>query len=149
MNSCIFTGNYDECKSGNLISISGDSGKSVGFNGKSIPKLAPRREFWNVWHHNIGKISDEENTKYYIREYYRQVLAKVDIEDLLKNEINPILLCYEKGNQFCHRHVLAEYIKLRYGICVKDIKIDYKGHIEENERPNYIRQILVDVINEL
>ena len=27
----IFTGNYTDCKAGNLISISGDKGKSVGF----------------------------------------------------------------------------------------------------------------------
>lgn len=36
MNERIFTGNYDECKVGNLISISGDRGKSAGFVGKAI-----------------------------------------------------------------------------------------------------------------
>ena len=41
MKKRIFTGNYEECKIGNLISISGDRGKSVGFTGKSIPQLAP------------------------------------------------------------------------------------------------------------
>ena len=49
----VFTGNYEECKAGNLISISGDRGKSVGFEGKVIPDLAPRRVFWNVWNENI------------------------------------------------------------------------------------------------
>ena len=146
MNKRIFTGNYDECKVGNLISISGDRGRSVGFNGKAIPQLAPKRQFWNIWHNNIGKISDEENTRYYIQEYYKQVLSKVNIEDLLKDEENPILLCFEKEQQFCHRHILAEYIEMTYGIKVRDIKIDENLNIEENPRPEYIRNMLKAII---
>jgi len=142
----IFTGNYDECKVGNLISISGDRGGKVGFNGKAIPKLAPKRGFWETWHNNIGKISEEENTRYYIEEYYKQVLSKVNIKELLKDEKDPILLCYEKGQDFCHRHVLAEFIELNYGIKVRDIKIDEKLNIEENTRPKYIRDMLKNVM---
>lgn len=146
MNKRIFTGNYDECKAGNLISISGDRGRSVGFKGKAIPQLAPKRKFWDVWHNNIGKIPEEENTKYYIQEYYKQVLSKVDIEKLLENEKDPILLCFEKGQQFCHRHVLAEYIEMKYGIKVRDIKIDKNLNIQENKRPEQIQRILQEVI---
>ena len=146
MNNRIFTGNYEECKVGNLISISGDRGKKAHFKGKAIPELAPKRVFWKIWHDNIGMIPEEENTKYYIEEYYKQVLSKVNIEELLRNETNPILLCYEKGKDFCHRHVLAEYIELTYGIKVRDIKIDEDLNIEENIRPEYIRVFLKDVI---
>ena len=64
MKKRIFTGNYEECKIGNLISISGDRGKSIGFTGKSIPQLAPKRKFWEIWHNNIGKIPEEQNLKY-------------------------------------------------------------------------------------
>ena len=129
-----------------MISISGDRGKKVGFNGKAIPKLAPKRVFWEQWHNNIGKISDEENTRFYIQEYYKQVLSKVNIEELLMNEKDPILLCYEKGKDFCHRHVLAEYIEMIYGIKVRDIKIDKDLNIQENKRPEYIKLILEKVI---
>ena len=146
MNKRIFTGNYDECKVGNLISISGDRGRSIGFNGKAIPQLAPKREFWNIWHNNIGKISDEENTRYYIQEYYKQVLSRINIEDLLKDEKDPILLCFERGQQFCHRHILAEYIEMIYGIKVRDIKIDENLNIQENTRPEYIRNILKSIV---
>lgn len=146
MNQRIFTGNYDECKAGNLISISGDRGKSVGFVGKAIPQLAPKREFWNIWHNNIGKIPDEANTKYYIQEYYKQVLSKINIEELLWKEKDPILLCYEKGKEFCHRHVLAEYVEMKYGLEVRDIKIDENLNIEENKRPEYIKDILKNII---
>lgn len=116
--------------------------------GKAIPQLAPKREFWNTWHDNIGKIPEEENNRFYIQEYYNQVLTKVNIEELLKGEKDPILLCFEKGKQFCHRHVLAEYIEMKYGIQVKDIKIDENLNIEENQRPEYIRNILKEIIEQ-
>lgn len=147
MNKRIFTGNYEECKAGNLISISGDRGRKVGYTGKAITKLAPKRAFWDIWYNNIGKIPEEENIKYYIEEYYKQVLSKVDIEELLKDEKDPILLCYEKGQDFCHRHVLAEYIEIKYGIKVRDIKIDENLNIEENKRPEYIRSMLEEVMS--
>lgn len=147
MNKRIFTGNYEECQAGNLISISGDRGKKVGYTGKAITKLAPKRAFWDIWYNNIGKIPEEENIRYYIEEYYKQVLSKVDIEDLLKDEKDPILLCYEKGQDFCHRHVLAEYIEMKYGIKVRDIKIDENLNIEENKRPEYIRSMLEEVMS--
>ena len=142
MKKRIFTGNYEECKIGNLISISGDRGKSVGFIGKSIPQLAPKRKFWEVWHNNIGKIPEEQNNRYYIEEYYKQVLSQIDIEELLKDEKDPILLCYEKEGQFCHRHVLAEFINTKYGIYVPDISISEDLEIIEHKKPEYIREIL-------
>lgn len=142
MKKRIFTGNYGECKIGNLISISGDRGKSVGFTGKSIPQLAPKRKFWEIWHNNIGKIPEEQNNRYYIEEYYKQVLSQIDIEEVLKDEKDPILLCYEKEGQFCHRHVLAEFVNLKYGIYVPDISISEGLEIIEHKKPEYIRQIL-------
>lgn len=142
----IFTGNYEECKAGNLISISGDRGRKVGYTGRALPKLAPKKGFWMTFFNNIGKIPEEENIRYYIEEYYNQVLSKVDIIELLKEEKDPILLCYEKGQDFCHRHILAEYIEMKYGIEVRDIRIDENLNIEENKRPEYIRDLLEDVI---
>ena len=43
----IYTGCYDKCKTGNLISISFDKGKDAGFNGKTMTELAPFREFFH------------------------------------------------------------------------------------------------------
>ena len=144
----IYTGKYENCKSGNLISISGDRGKKVGFEGKAIPKLAPKLSFWKTWEDNIGKIDEYENTKFYISEYYKQVLIGIDIEEILSEEASPILLCYEDSNKFCHRHVLAEYIELKYGIKVSEIEIDEQGNITVKDRPKYIRKILLEVIKE-
>ena len=144
----IYTGNYDNCKSGNLISISGDRGKKVGFEGKYCSLLAPKLSFWKTWEDNIGKIDEYENIKYYIREYYKQVLIYIDIEKIIREEGEPIFLCYEDSNEFCHRHVLAEYIELKYGIKVMEIEIDELEEITSKERPEYIKKKLIDVIKE-
>lgn len=144
----IYTGNYFECKSGNLISISRDKGEDAGFDGKYIMEFAPKREFFKKWRSNIGIIPEEENNRYYINEYYKQVLSQIDIPALLKGEKNPILLCYEKEGQFCHRHVLAEYIELMYNIKVSDIRVDEKQNIEVVERPKYIKPMLERAIIE-
>ena len=162
-----------ENKIGNLISISGDRGKSFkfGFEGKVLSQLAPKLDFWKVWHNNIGKIDEEQNMRYYIHKYYHKVLSKVDIMELLKDETFPILLCYEEGQNFCHRHILAEYLNIRYGIGVNDITIEkdrnfslfdnlyisnqnkYNGEnkskkIIPNPRHQRIRQILLEVLRE-
>lgn len=60
--------------------------------------------------------------------------------------VKRLLLCYEKGQKFCHRHVLAEYIEMKYGIKVRDIRIDENLNIEENKRPEYIRVMLEEII---
>ena len=142
----IYTGSYSKCKAGNLISISKDSGKDAGFIGKAMLELAPKENFFRTWRNNRGVISEEENTRDYIQEYYKQVLSKVDIEELLKNEKDPILLCYEDSSDFCHRHVVAEFIKMKYGIEVPEIEIDENLNIKQNQRPSNIKKILEEVI---
>lgn len=144
----IYTGSYSKCKSGNLISISGDHGKQANFKGKFIREFAPKLSFWKVWKDNIGKIDEYENIKYYIKEYYEQVLINIDIEAILSGEVDPVLLCYEDSDEFCHRHILAEYIELKYGIRVREVEIDEKGNITPKERPKYIKMLLLDVIKE-
>ena len=123
----ICTSNYDNCRSENGISISGDRGKKVNFTGPSLSMLAPKKNFWNIYNSNIGKISEEDNIKYYISEYYKQVLSKLDPEkilDLIPKE--GILLCYEDSMKFCHRHLVAFWFELFLGIKTFEV---YENHL--------------------
>lgn len=70
------------------------------------------------------------------------------MKSLLKDEKDPILLCYERGQDFCHRHVLAEFINIRYGIDVEDLIIDENLNISINKRPENVRKILEEVLIE-
>lgn len=149
----IYTGNYKNCNQDSLhtVSISGDKGKLVDYKGMSYPKLAPKKEFWTVWHDNIGKISEEENTKYYIEEYYKQVLSKLDPDkiyhELLKNNYY-VLLCYEDNLDFCHRHIVSSWFNLFLDIEVPEIKIvnNKKNIILKPENMDFITNVLEECI---
>ncbi len=136
----IYTGSYDNCKSGRLVSISGDGGKSLGFDGETYKKLAPKLSFWKEWHNNIGKISAIENHLFYLKCYYELVLKSLNIEQVLKELESAIMLCYEPPEDFCHRHISAAWIELETGIVVPEILTDTLGNITELERPLWIKE---------
>lgn len=150
MKKVIFTGNYDNCKIGNIISISGDKGRQVSFNREAMTLLAPKKSFWQIWHSNIGRIPPEENEEYYIREFYNQVLKKLDPEEVLDSLPNmPILLCYENNTDFCHRHLVAFWFELFLEIETYEVKQNIKNEsIIKLDRPEYLKQKLEKVIRE-
>lgn len=129
-----------------MYSISGNRGKDANYNGKCYPKLAPKYSFWEIWHYNIGKRSDEENNMFYIEKYYEHVLSKLDSEEVYKELDNSVLLCYEDNNDFCHRHIVSAWFELTLGVETCEAKIN-KGKIEIVDRPAYIKEYLQKVMN--
>ena len=128
------------------VAISGNRGKDANFMGKSYPKLAPKLKFWQVWHNNIGKVSEEENNKYYIEEYYKQVLSKLNPKEVYDELDNSVLLCYEDNNMFCHRHIVAAWFELTLNKIIFEIKSD--GYITlVVDKPKYIKEYLNEIMN--
>lgn len=128
-----------------LVSVSGDGGKMANFDGVVYRKLAPKFDFWKKWHDNIGKVNVEENTKFYISNYYNKVLSALNPHEIAEElGENVVLLCYEKSSDFCHRHIIAEWFKL-YGIETKELNF-CNGEIRETNRPLNISKILHQVI---
>lgn len=150
MEKIILTGNYQNCKMGNIVSISGDRGKSVGFCGEVLSYFAPKMSFWKVWHNNIGKIPEDENNRYYIHEFYHQVLKPLDPETMLERlKDNTIFLCYEDNIDFCHRHLVAFWFELFLGMKTSEVMVEeQEKRLIEIERPNYLKGILEEVIKE-
>lgn len=145
----IYTGSYNSCKSGNLVSISWDKGKDANFFGKTMTELAPKKEFWDTWKKNRTILTEAENNFYYIKEYYNQVLLQTDFSQLLGSEEDIILLCYEDSDMFCHRHIVAEYLNLKFGIDVPEVEIDDEYNITIKQRPEYIREMLLAIMNKI
>ncbi len=143
----IKTSSYENFKSClfKTVSISGDRGKSVGYSGVCYPNLAPKMSFWKTWHDNIGVISQKENNKYYIEEYYKQVLSKLDPETVYKDLDHSILLCYEDGDKFCHRHIVAAWFELFLNEEVGEVAIE-ENKMVNVDRPSYIKQTLESII---
>ena len=127
------------------FSISGNRGKDANYVGNCYPALAPKLGFWKEWHGNIGKIPDEENNRYYIQEYWNQVLSKLDPEKVFRDLDDSVLLCYEPNTEFCHRHIVAAWFELLLGVKVPEMKAN--GYqTTEVERPEYIKQYLDEII---
>ena len=145
----IYTSSYNNCLKGKKVSISGDRGISVGYQGICFPLLAPKLSFWKEWHNNIGKISERKNNYFYIKNYYNLVLKQLDAKEIFNLFNNgTIFLCYEDNNEFCHRHIVAYWLEKELGIKVPEIKVDEFGNITILERPKWIKEILNKVMKE-
>lgn len=139
----VLTGNYDNCKTGNLISISGDRGKKVNFDGLCLTKLAPKKDFTRDWN-NLDNLIDMGD---YIKEYYFEVLSKIDPQELLNSFPEyPILIDY---NESMYRHLVAFWFELFLEIKTYEVEVKPKRDtLQRLNRPEYLKQILEKVIKE-
>ena len=127
-----------------LVAISGNRGKNADFVGEVFPRLAPKKEFWQIWQDNKGK-NELENNRYYIEEYYKQVLSKLDPLEVYQILDNSILLCYEAYYEFCHRHIVAAWLELSLNVEVKEV-YNREYYIGEYPRPTYIKEMLREIM---
>lgn len=138
----VYTGNYDNCNVPEAISISGNAGKSVGFKGLYIKELAPKRSWWQKWHDQIGVLSEEDNLRFYVESYYETVLKSLEPGDIFcRLQESSILLCYEDPKEFCHRHLVAAWLELYYGIEVREVKVLEDGKLKVLPRNRYYSTI--------
>ena len=129
----ISTSSYKNWQSDRYItySISWDRGQDANYQGGCYPKLAPKPSFWKTWRNNIGKISEEENNRYYVQEYWNQVLSKLDPEQVYNELQYSVLLCYEPNTEFCHRHIVAAWFEILLDVDIPERKIE--NNIEEEK----------------
>ncbi len=144
----ICTSSYNNFKNKFYLkySISGNRGVDVGYNGGCFPALAPKIGFWYEWENNKDKMSFEDNTKFYIREYWNQVLCNLDPLEIFNKLDGSVLLCYEPNTEFCHRHIVAAWFEILLGEYVPEVK--YTDHIEIVPRPEYVKTYLEEVMKE-
>jgi uncharacterized protein (DUF488 family) len=87
----------------------------VWFKGREYKKLAPKYTFFKKY-----KLDGDE--KYYTEQYYKEVLDKLDSQQVF-DELgeNAVLLCWEKKGEFCHRLLVAEWLEKTLGITIEEI----------------------------
>lgn len=97
----------------NAVSIAGRP--PDWYTGRQYKKLAPK-----VWF--FKKYKEDGDESYYIEQYRKEVLDKLDPQEVY-NELgeDAILLCWEKGNEFCHRHLVADWLEEKLGIIIFEI----------------------------
>lgn len=82
-----------------------------GYTGLQYKKLAPSWDIYRDWKYN------HHDKVIYTDRFYREILDKLDqltVEQELLNrtEGKPFcLICYEKPQDFCHRHLVADWMK--------------------------------------
>ena len=113
----------------NVIPISICAKAPAWYKGLQYKAVAPKYGFFMEWKKN-------HDNDYYIEHYNKEVLLQLnargvvdELYDLLPDELKTIikeegtykvrsqkihiaLICYEKPSDFCHRHLLAEWLSV-------------------------------------
>ena len=95
------------------------------FNGINIDEFAPSKELLS-WYKSRTEEERQDGKVYetyairYIESLKERELRDV-IDYLTSCERDVVLLCYEVPEDFCHRHLLAEYLKENYGLIVTEL----------------------------
>ena len=100
----------------NMVPIAICGGIPSWYSGLWYRKLAPKYKFFMEWKEN-------HDNEHYIKCFNEQVLSELNAVDIvtelyqlmLDNDIDPkekdiCLLFYEKPEDFCHRHLVADWL---------------------------------------
>jgi len=86
------------------------------FKGRSYPDLAPPWTLVSMY--KKGYISKDDYELKYIK-----ILEELDPQKVIKDlGENAVLLCYEKPSEFCHRHIVAQWLSDRTGITITELE---------------------------
>lgn len=118
----------------NFIPVSICAKAPNGYRGLEYKKLAPHYEFFVHW-------KDSRDDDYFIACYKSRVLTKLDclrvitelhmlLPELIKLDMRSpvytspdyhiVLVCYEKPSDFCHRHLVADWLN-EHGIKCEEL----------------------------
>lgn len=76
----------------------------------TCPELYPSEELLRWW----KSLDDSEkvcNQEIFYDTYFKETLNKLDVNKIAEKLNNKVLLCYEKSEDFCHRHIVAEWLR--------------------------------------
>lgn len=118
----IYTSYFAKLKSlpDNMVPISICGKAPDWYKGLQYKKLAPKYDFFIRW-------KETHDNDYYIKCFKEQVLDKLSAVDVI-NELNSllpncasscdiVLICYEKPSDFCHRHLVADWLNKNGYLC--------------------------------
>ena len=95
------------------------------YNGLQYKKLAPKYGFFMEWKQN-------HDNDFYIKCFYEQVLNHLDVIKVYDElyalagmrglkQYDICLICYEKPSNFCHRHLVSDWLN-KNGIACEEWK---------------------------
>ncbi len=139
----IYTSSFKDCNSPKGISIDKSMGAPYGFKGTHIEELTPQLS----WQEDLKK-EECTNIIFYIIYYYETVLKNFILGNIFKYiKEGAVLLTSNDSKDFSHRHILAVFLELLYGITVKEISYLDEKLIVKPRNPYY--QIIKDTLEKL
>lgn len=79
------------------------------FHGECYEKLRPTVRLFN------GYKSGEYTTEEFREIYYRDVLNKLNPKEVYEALKGKVICCWEKRGDFCHRHIVLEWLERELG----------------------------------
>ena len=82
------------------------------FSGLSFLMLAPSRELVLAYKNAVGMTEEKFTALYTADRLWTHTPSEIvdRIFGAVPNGMTPVLLCYEKSGDFCHRHILARWL---------------------------------------
>lgn len=85
-----------------------------------VPLFAPSKGL--LKNMKEGLLSENEYTVIYNKQIVREMIPKIEqLVSYMRKGHDVCLLCYEKPEDFCHRHLLAKFINEKYLIETKEL----------------------------
>lgn len=121
MQQKIYTGYFAKLKKYEevgLIPVS-IAGKAPAFYaGRQYKVFAPTWEIFSQW--KSGCIDNFEYTELFKRNVLDKLDKNVVLHNLLDIGESIVLLCYEKSGDFCHRHIVADWLESELNLRVDE-----------------------------
>ena len=87
------------------------------YRDKHFIQLSPSKSILYNYKNNI--INEEEYEDLYIKLLVSRQLNPQKIADMIPD--NSVMLCYEKSDKFCHRHILGKWLSDNINIEIKEL----------------------------
>lgn len=108
----------------------------VWYKGAHIKTLGPTWEM--VKASKDGRLSHEDYTTQYIELLERRIIDASLFEQM---EDGTMLLCYESPGDFCHRRILAEWVKSKTGFIIPEWKNEKET--EQGNQAAFVDSVLL------
>lgn len=118
----IYISNFSSYKGNNGCSISNSTPKWAYARTKNS-YLVPKWELVEKWNRvkNSKNSKEKQKVKEEYTKLYRKQLDELGIERILMTlEDGDVLLCWCGKDQFCHRYILADYLR-EHGVEVEEL----------------------------
>jgi hypothetical protein len=125
----LYTSNYNRCGY-NPLAIGISYIVPDWFTGRTVGSFAPTKEM--LAQYRAGTLTKQGYIDWYTfnlnqsRDAFKQNIPKLPD--------GSIFLCYEEPDEFCHRHILADWIQKNCGIFVTEWKTEEELKVEEQNK---------------